>query len=131
MTTLIESWYYRYSDFKLQLIILAMKVLSHESALMFGLTHCIYFNCIMNKTNEQKEIDNLPLYLCPVCLRKLQFSCSFNIKKRYKKLLKYSSKYGLSDYRNWVRLRIEALKSVTVTLPVHRQASQRHVNSSA
>src|SRR5437588_7335483 len=50
------------------------KVLAHETGHMFGLSHCTFFNCLMNGSNHLAESDRRPLHLCPVCLRKLQWS---------------------------------------------------------
>jgi len=44
----------------------SMKVLTHETGHMFGLTHCLYYNCVMNGSNHLPESDRRPLHLCPV-----------------------------------------------------------------
>src|SRR5213075_2686902 len=62
------------------------KVLAHETSHMFGLAHCTYFNCLMNGSNHLAEADRRPLHLCPVCLRKLQWSIDFDLLKRYSAL---------------------------------------------
>jgi archaemetzincin len=54
------------------------KVLVHETAHMFSLAHCIFFRCILNGSNHLQESDSRPLSLCPVCLRKIQFSIGFD-----------------------------------------------------
>jgi archaemetzincin len=58
-------------------------VLEHETGHMVGLAHCIYFNCLMNGSNHLAESDRRPLHLCPVCLRKLQWSIGFDVVARY------------------------------------------------
>ena len=50
----------------------SLKVLAHETAHMFAVTHCVYFSCLMNGSNHLDESDGHPFHLCPVCLRKLQ-----------------------------------------------------------
>ena len=55
----------------------------HEVGHMFGMHHCIYYECLMNGSNHRQESDSRPLWLCPVCLRKLQWSKGFDLKGRY------------------------------------------------
>jgi archaemetzincin len=63
------------------------KVMLHEIGHLFGLKHCIYFNCKLNGSNHFEESAGHPFFLCPVCLRKIQWSLNFNIVDRYKTLL--------------------------------------------
>jgi len=53
----------------------ACKTMSHEISHMFGIRHCIYYECLMNGSNKIEEADVKPAWLCPVCLRKLKFMC--------------------------------------------------------
>ena len=62
------------------------KVLAHETSHMFGIEHCIYFRCVMNGSNHLAESDARPLRLCPVDLRKLQWSVGFDVVERQKRL---------------------------------------------
>ena len=43
----------------------------HEISHMFGLTHCVYWKCVVAGSNHQAEADSRPLHACPVCARKL------------------------------------------------------------
>lgn len=83
------------------------RILAHETGHMFGLQHCIFFRCIMNGSNHLKESDSRPLYLCPVCLRKLQASIGFDVLKRYKDLGIFYRKYGLDEEAQWVEKRLK------------------------
>mmetsp|Transcript_70351 Transcript_70351/g.63146 ORF Transcript_70351/g.63146 Transcript_70351/m.63146 type:complete len:461 (-) Transcript_70351:1406-2788(-) len=47
------------------------KILLHELASLFGLKHCEFFRCLMNK---DVVLDCVPMHLCPVCLNKLYFA---------------------------------------------------------
>jgi archaemetzincin len=38
----------------------ACKTMSHEISHMFGVRHCIYFECIMNGSNKIAEADKKP-----------------------------------------------------------------------
>lgn len=44
-------------DYQKLLLRRSAKVLTHESAHMFGLAHCIYFKCVMNGSNHLPESD--------------------------------------------------------------------------
>lgn len=61
----------------------------HEIGHMFGLPHCIYYECLMNGANQDTldEFKRRPMLLCNVCLRKLQYRIGFDITKRYKDLM--------------------------------------------
>jgi archaemetzincin len=76
----------RYRDVILQR---ACKVLVHETAHMFGLQHCIYFECVVNGSNHLTETDAQPQHLCPVCLHKLQLAGGFDAVKRYEDLARF------------------------------------------
>ena len=69
----------RTSGYEVLLFRRSCKVLAHETSHMFGLTHCTFFNCLMNGSNHLAESDRRPLHLCPVCLRKLQWSVGFDV----------------------------------------------------
>lgn len=60
-----------------------MQVLSHELCHTLGLKHCYYFRCAMNESASIEEASAQPLFLCPVCLRKLKKMLRFDIFKRY------------------------------------------------
>ena len=62
------------------------RVMAHEIGHMFGLKHCIYYNCLMNGSNSNSESHRKPAYLCPVCLKKLQLSVGFDPIERYRAL---------------------------------------------
>jgi len=73
------------------------KVLAHETGHMFGLTHCIYFKCALNGSNHLAESDARPMHLCPVCLRKLQYSIGFDSVRRYGNLFHFYKKVGFAN----------------------------------
>jgi archaemetzincin len=82
---------------------------------MFGLAHCIFFNCVMNGSNHLDESDRRPMHLCPVCLRKLQFSVGFDVVQRYEKLAGFYEAADFANEAQWTRnrLRIFAHKNRT------------------
>lgn len=77
------------------------KVLTHELGHMFGLEHCIYYDCVMNGSNHLAEADAQPVHLCPVCLRKLQLSVRFDAVARYRELAKFYAEQGWTDDARW------------------------------
>lgn len=86
------------------------KVLAHETGHMFGLAHCTFFNCLMNGSNHLAESDRRPLHLCPVCLRKLQWSIGFDVSERYRALERVSRAAGFPDEADWFSRRIAKLR---------------------
>jgi archaemetzincin len=88
----------------------SFKVLAHETSHMFGLAHCTYFNCLMNGSNHLVEADRRPLRLCPVCLRKLQWSIGFDVLKRYSALEGIYRANGFTDEADWLTRRLKNLQ---------------------
>lgn len=84
-----------------QMNLRAAKVFCHETGHLFGLTHCVYFNCLMQGSNHLEESDAKPLYLCPVCLRKLQSNCKFDVAERYAALEAAASESGFKSEAAW------------------------------
>jgi archaemetzincin len=78
------------------------KVLAHETSHMFGIEHCIFFCCLMNGSNHLAESDARPLHLCPVDLRKLQWSVGFNVGERYHVLLEGCRRWRFNDEAGWI-----------------------------
>lgn len=80
-----------------------VKIISHETGHMFGLRHCVNAHCNMNGANNLREFDSQPLYLCPVCLSKLNSSVWFNPRERYENLLKIYKEMKFTDEVKWVQ----------------------------
>ena len=83
------------------------RVLAHEAGHMFGLRHCVYFRCLMNGSNHLAESDARPIHLCPVCLRKLQYSVGFNVVEYYQKIFHFHRTYDFDREAQWVNRRLE------------------------
>ena len=63
----------------------------HEIGHMFGLNHCIYYECTMNGSNGSFELARHPnRTLCPICLAKLKMNAKFDCRERYIKMLEVS-----------------------------------------
>jgi archaemetzincin len=100
----------RRKNFQEVLLRRSCKVLAYETGHMFSLAHCIYFQCLMNGSNHLQESDARPLSLCPVCLRKLQFSIGFDVVDRYGMLLDFYQRMGFENEAEWVLKRLKWLK---------------------
>ena len=73
----------------------ACKVVTHELGHLFGIRHCIYYECLLCGCNTLEEFDARPLLLCPIDLRKLFIVCnSFDIAARYRSLLEIDRELG-------------------------------------
>ena len=72
------------------LIYRCLKTACHEICHVLGMTHCPYFECLMNGSNLVTEADKKPFALCPICLRKLEKYCEIGahgIQDRYEHLI--------------------------------------------
>lgn len=96
-----------------------LATMAHETMHCFGLDHCGLYGCCMNswsdeisefaelpnvqgrKNIEQSELVKGCLHLCPICVRKLQYSCGFDLEKRYKALEATYATLGLQEQKAW------------------------------
>lgn len=86
--------------------------LAHETGHMFGLLHCIYYECLMCGSNNLDESDRRPLRLCPVCLKKLQWNIGFDTIKRYEELEEIYKTNGLASESDWITKRLGKIKLI-------------------
>lgn len=107
------AFYGEKRDEQTQALILkrSCKVLAHETGHMFGLMHCVFFECLMNGSNHLGETDVQPMHLCPVCLRKLQLNAGFDFVKREELLLKFYETNAMENETEWTRRRIEKMRA--------------------
>ena len=87
------------------------KVLAHETGHMFGLEHCVWYRCLMNGSNHLAESDARPPRLCPVDLRKLQWSIRFDVAERYRGLRDVHRQVEFEDEAQWLDKRIRFIAS--------------------
>ncbi|CAF1113840.1 unnamed protein product [Rotaria sp. Silwood1] len=88
-----------------------VKILLHELGHLFGLKHCIYYICLMNGANNETEMDRQPLYLCPICLRKLYSTFHFNVCDVYEKFANICEKYRLEEEHKWYWKRLDCIQN--------------------
>ncbi len=84
----------------------SLKIMSHEIGHMFGLEHCVHYGCLMNGAADLIETDRNPPFLCPVCLRKLQFATGFEPVPRYRAMLEFYDEHELRDELRWLEGRL-------------------------
>jgi len=84
----------------------SVTTLLHETAHMFGMLHCIYYECVVNGSNHIKESDSRPLHFCPVCLRKLYSAFPENPVVRYQRIFKTYKDIGLTEEAKWFTNRL-------------------------
>lgn len=100
----------REANWKTLMLRRSCKVLAHETIHMFGIQHCVYYSCLINGSNHLQEADSRPLHLCPIDLRKLQWSVGFDVPERHKKLQQFCKGAGLEEEDKWLGRRIEYLR---------------------
>jgi archaemetzincin len=54
----------------------------HEIGHMFGIKHCVHYECSMNGSNSYSESSRQIRFLCPVCTRKLKLAIGFDTRER-------------------------------------------------
>ncbi len=87
-----------------------LKTAAHEIGHILGMAHCTFYNCVMNGSNSLRESDRRSLFLCPVCLRKLEWYVGFDSHKRYEKLREFFSDCGLTKDAAFCERRAAELK---------------------
>lgn len=68
---------------------------THETGHMFGVRHCIAYQCGMNGSNHSDERDRQPIEFCPECQAKLWWTCGLNPLTRSRALEAVARKHGL------------------------------------
>ena len=83
--------------------------LAHETCHIFGMQHCIYFQCPVNGSNNLDENDSRPMQLCPVCLRKLHSTIGFNSIERDRRLVEVYQRLGFTKESEWINRRLKSV----------------------
>merc|ERR1711907_20985 len=108
-------------------------VLVHEIGHLFGLAHCVWFECNMNGSNHDEESDNRPMHLCPVELHKLYHSLGgkLDIHLRDRQLADFFEGVGLIDDANWYKARVEVVSSKASLQDKKQLKSKKKASSSS
>jgi archaemetzincin len=72
---------------------------AHETGHMFGMLHCIAYECLMCGSNHRAEADRRPLALCPECMAKLCWATGVRPTEHYRKLAAFCREHGLEKDR--------------------------------
>lgn len=94
------------------IILRTLKTITHELSHAFSIPHCTKYHCLMNGSNNQREADQQPWHLCPICASKLNYALETNLKKRYVALRHFFKKYGYKKEARYCRKMIRKLQSV-------------------
>jgi archaemetzincin len=70
---------------------------THETGHMFGIRHCIAYECGMNGSNHSEERDRQPLEFCPECQPKLWWTCGLDPLERSRALAAVASRHGFPN----------------------------------
>ena len=91
------------------LLIRGCHIMAHELGHMFGLKHCIYYECLMNGLMSAEEQRNGGIrVLCPVCLKKLKQNLKFDTAERFKNLAEVCDELGFAEEANVYKALIAA-----------------------
>jgi archaemetzincin len=83
------------------------RVIAHEIGHMAGITHCVYFRCLMNGSASLEESERRPLHVCSIDLRKLQWQFEFDLSERYRRLLQFWRDAGDDQEAAWIANRLQ------------------------
>lgn len=86
-----------------------MKTGVHELGHMFGMRHCIAYECGMCGSNSLPESDRRPLAFCPECMAKVCWATSADPLERYRKLADFCRSHGLDDEADFYTRSLHAL----------------------
>lgn len=100
------------------------KVLTHETGHMFGLPHCVFYECSMNGSNSLPETDAAPVHFCPVCHRKLMWNIDFNPNKRFAELEVFYKKNSLDTEAAFIADRAKNWKKVEDLEKLRKQGDE-------
>ena len=93
-----------------KLIDRTLKISLHEVGHMFGMRHCIKYECLMAGTNHLAETDRRPLDNCPECMAKVAWAMNYDPARRYKNLAAFWKK---NERPNEEKRMLEMAKAVT------------------
>jgi archaemetzincin len=82
---------------------------THETGHMFGIRHCIAYECGMNGSNHAEERDRQPLEFCPECQPKLWWTCGLDPLERSRALAVVARRHGFPNLAASFDRQIQAL----------------------
>lgn len=79
----------------------ALKLATHETGHMFGIRHCVHYQCGMNGSNSLDETDDGPLEFCPQCVAKICWASRINPADWFAGLVDFAKKHDLAEQKIW------------------------------
>jgi archaemetzincin len=86
-----------------------LKIAMHETGHMFGMKHCVKYECLMSGTNGLLETDRRPLDNCPECMAKLAWAMDYDPAARYRRLANF---WKLQEWPEEERLMLEKARAL-------------------
>ena len=96
------------------------KVVTHELTHIFGVKHCVHFQCLMNGANHCGELARQPLLECPVCCKKLTLQLGWDLAQRFTRLGAVLESMEFVEDASFVQS--ELLQRVTALCPAQSTA---------
>lgn len=79
-----------------------LQIAAHETGHMFGIKHCIAYECCMNGSNSLGESDRAPLFYCAECDAKLWWACKLDAVARAGKLSEFARLHSFErEEKQW------------------------------
>ncbi|MCM8541020.1 MAG: archaemetzincin [Lentisphaeraceae bacterium] len=82
----------------------------HETGHIFGIQHCIAYECIMAVCNSQEESDRRDLYYCPSCLQKLVWNTGVKPAERFKRMVALCEKLEFEKEKKFFEKSLQTLE---------------------
>lgn len=73
------------------------KVAAHETGHMFGIEHCIAYECLMNASKSRLAVDLAPMWCCPECVQKVAFARGVDLPGYLSDLAAFAKAHNLPD----------------------------------
>lgn len=73
------------------------KVALHETGHMFGIEHCIAYDCLMNSSQSRLALDLSPLWCCPECVQKVAFARGVDLPGYLSNLAAFAKSHNLPN----------------------------------
>lgn len=89
-----------------------LKIALHETGHMYGITHCIAYECGMNGMNNLDEGDRQVLEFCPECQAKLWWTCDYPPAKRFARMEEYFARNDFEEEAKYYSRAREALQKM-------------------
>jgi len=93
----------------------ACKVLNHETGHMFGMLHCVFYECSMNGSMSLQETDRAPVHFCPVCQKKLMWNIGCAPEKQLEMVRAFYAKHGMKEEAAFIESRLVLLRKTADT----------------